>query len=233
MKNLFFLMVSVLFFSLVSCNKNKSSDEDDVNYNPALIAKDNLKAYKKAAKLARRQMRDLELQEERTWNYIDTAQNLADKEEEGQKKTELIEKKDTCCPSVIQNFFLNEKKTEKPATPPKAGKPGKPAPTKTTPTPEKVREETVEVEKVIENKKDECLTCNVNSFLLFQYGKAFCVERSTGDVFKYNGELSAADERQLETSKTLKTGLCIHKTAVREYKICNLDGSAFTGEPWK
>jgi ribosomal protein S27AE len=232
-KSLFFLVVSIFFISLVSCNNNKSSDEDeDMNYNPALVARDNLKAYKKAAKLARKQMRDLESQEERTWNYIDTAQTLVDKEEESQKKTELIEKKDTCCPSIIQNFFLNEKKTEKPVTPPKTGKPGKPVQPKTPPAPKKMKEEK-KVEKVVENKKDDCPTCGTKSFLLFQYGKAFCVEKSTGDVFQYNGELSAADERQLETSTKLKTGLCIHKTGVREYKICNLDGSSFTGEPWK
>lgn len=233
-KNIFILAIVAVSVFFVSCNNNKSSDEDDVNYNPALVAKDNLKAYKKAAKLARKQMRDLENQENRVWDYIDTAQNLADKEEEPQKKTELIEKKDTCCPAVIQNFFLNEKKTEKPATPPKAGKPGKPAPPKTTPAPEKVKEEKAEkVEKVVENRKDDCPACENNSFLLFQNGKAYCVEKASGDVFDYNGTLTPADQRWVEKTKKLKTGLCIHKTSSSEYKICNLDGSAFTGEPWK
>ncbi len=106
------VFIGIVFFIsfLTSCGGKKVNEEDDVTYNPALIAKDNLKAYKKAAKIARKQMRDLEKAEGKTFDYIDTAEVLGFRDDlsDRQKKNdepEPVAKKDTCCPSIVQNFF--------------------------------------------------------------------------------------------------------------------------------
>ena len=102
MKKLFSILIAgiVLSFVMSSCN-NKT--EDDPGYNPILDSKAHSIAARKAAKIARRQMRDLEAEESIQRDYLDTAETLSFKDDiDRQKKNdEPAVKKDTCCPPVV------------------------------------------------------------------------------------------------------------------------------------
>ena len=87
MKKLNFVLLVIIIVSLVSCN-SKKTEEDDPAFNPAIAGKANLVEYKKNAKLARKQMRDLISQEQKVGIYIDTAEtlNFKDDQDDGRQK---------------------------------------------------------------------------------------------------------------------------------------------------